>query len=110
MNNNEFVRVAAYETESAAILAKAVLEDNQITVTMSGLEPSALGLSLDGEDSIEVYVQQSNLEKAKKLLAELEEVEEETTPAWKCSCGEEVDEGFFVCWSCGEEYQADRRI
>jgi hypothetical protein len=109
MNQNEFVRAAVYETESAAILAKAVLEDNQITVTMSGLEPSALGLSLDGEDSIEVFVRQSDFEKAQKLLSELEEVEEEITPAWNCDCGEEVDEGFFVCWSCGEEYQADKK-
>ena len=41
-----------------------------------------------------------------KMLEDVEEEEQEEVPAWVCDCGEEVDEGFFVCWACGAEYQS----
>ena len=106
MSENDFVRLTAYESETEATLAKAVLEENGIQATLSGLEPSALGLSLDGDDLIEIYVASSDVSQAKTLLENLAGLDQEhVVPAWTCACGEEVDEGFFVCWSCGAEYK-----
>lgn len=104
MTENSFVRLAVYDSESEAILAKAVLEENSIHTTVSGLEPTTLGIALDGEDSIQLFVLEEDLERAKVLIQNIAG-EEDPIPPWTCQCGEEVDEGFFVCWSCGKEYQ-----
>jgi hypothetical protein len=108
MSEGNFVRLAVYDSESDAILAKAILEDNKIHATVSGLEPSALGIALDGDDAIEVFILADDLERAQALIENLADTNEEgdPIPAWTCQCGEDVDEGFFVCWSCGAEYKA----
>jgi len=66
-------------------------------------EGGAFDLGIGELPAIGLIVTRSNFEKAKALLAELQEAQNETCPAWTCSCGEEVDEGFFACWSCGNE-------
>lgn len=105
-DDSNFVKLVVYDSESQAILAKAVLEENDIHVNVSGLEPNALGIALDGEDAIELFVLEADLERARGLVADLEIQEEgDPIPAWTCKCGEDVDEGFFVCWNCGTEYQ-----
>jgi hypothetical protein len=104
MSDSEFVRVAVLDSETEMLNVKTVLEDNKIETRVSGLEPSALGISLDGADAIELFVRKVDYETARELIDTLEEEEEEVIPAWTCECGEEVDEGFFVCWSCGKEY------
>ena len=107
MSDNEFVRVAFFDSETEATLAKAILDEHNIHSTLSGLEPSALELSLDGDDTIELFVLQEDFEAAKKWLADIAAADEEESnvPAWTCACGEEVDEGFWVCWNCGSEYK-----
>jgi len=107
-DEGDLVRLAVFDRESDAILAKAVLEENQIHATVSGIEPSALGISLDGEDAIELFVLADDLERAQAIIETLADASEaeEPVPAWTCQCGEDVDEGFFVCWSCGSEYQS----
>jgi hypothetical protein len=105
MSENEYVRLAEYDSETEATLAQAVLEENGIHATIAGLEPSALGLSLDGE-LIEIFVASSDVSQAQSLLENLAGADQEDDiPAWTCACGETVDEGFFVCWSCGAEYK-----
>ena len=107
MNDEAIVRLAEFETETSATLALAVLEDAGIKAMLSGLEPSALGRGLGGDEVLEIFVPQGDLAKAQQLLGEIEAAdEEEEIPAWTCPCGEEVDAGFFVCWSCGAEYRA----
>ena len=68
---------------------------------------SALGEALDGADVIEVFVPTAHLEKARHLMDRLLAEAEDPIPAWTCECGEEVDAGFFVCWSCQAEYGGD---
>lgn len=105
MSENNFVRIAFFSSETEATLAKAILDEHQIHCTLSGLEPSPLGLALDGEDAIELFVLESDVETARNLIAEISAAnDEEAVPAWTCACGEEVDEGFWVCWSCGAEH------
>ncbi len=105
MSEYEFVRLANFQSETDATLAKAMLEEHSIQSTIAGMEPSALGFSLEGEGAIELFVMSQDVEKARKLIADIAAAEqEEITPAWSCACGEDVDEGFWVCWNCGAEY------
>ncbi len=43
---------------------------------------------------------------AKQIIAAHEFPQDEVVniPAWKCSCGEEVPEGYDSCWSCGKDH------
>lgn len=107
MNTEEdLVRVAEFEDQSEARFAVAALQAAGIDAKLHGDEVSALGLSLEGPDLIEIIVTRGDYEKSKKILEELEEAEPDVIPAWTCKCGEEVDEGFGICWSCQTEYKA----
>ena len=90
------------------VIIQAALQDNGIEAKLSGNEASALGFALDGPDAIEIIVKASDFDKAKSIIEELDASEPEDIPAWTCVCGEEVDAGFGICWSCGAEYPAAR--
>lgn len=106
MEESEIVRLTIVETEVDANYIKNALGEQGIQVMMSGSEASAFGVSLDGADDVELFVKAEDLEKGKALVEELlNDEDEELVPAWTCQCGEEVDEGFGICWSCGAEYQ-----
>lgn len=109
MSEKDVILIAYFESESEATLAKALLEENQIRVVLTGLEPSALGFSLEGDDGIGCYVGADDVERARQLLSDLMAADEEDEtveiPAWICpQCQEEVDEGFAVCWNCNAEF------
>ncbi len=103
--SDQFVRAGLFESEVEALHAKAVLEDNGISATIPPPDSAIFGASLDGPEEIELIVAATDLEKAQALIAEIEAAEEIEVPMWNCQCGEEVDEGFAVCWSCGAEYE-----
>jgi len=112
ISENDVFLVAYFESESNATLAKALLEESGIRVVLTGLEPSALGISLEGAEGIGCYVPTKDVEQAKQILSELqtaeEEVEEMEIPAWIChQCGEEVDAGFAACWNCNADFPMD---
>ena len=65
---------------------------------------SAFGAALDGPDEIELFVYEEDLEKSKALVINAFEDDGDQIPSWTCKCGEDVDEGFAVCWSCGADY------
>lgn len=98
-------RLMELESDVEANFIKGLLADHDIQAIVTGLDGSALGAALDGPDVIEVFVKSADLEKAQELVDALEEEENEAVPAWTCECGEEVDEGFYICWSCGAEYK-----
>ena len=81
------------------------MAEKGIDAKLHGEEHSALGLDLDGPEAIEVIVKRKDYDAAKAILDELKSTEADPIPAWKCECGEEVDEGFAVCWSCQAEYK-----
>ena len=105
MSENNLVRVATFESEGEAQMAQTVLQDNNINSSLNGGDTSAFGLNIDGPDGLEVIVQQVDHDRAKQLLDEMEAQEFEEIPAWNCKCGEGVDEGFGMCWSCGAAYE-----
>lgn len=114
MSENDVLLVGYFELESDAMLAKALLEENQIRTILTGLQPSALGISLEGEEGIGCYVPSQDVQRAREILAALktddDEVEPLDIPAWIChQCGEEVDEGFAACWNCNADLPMDPR-
>lgn len=104
MSETEFVRAGLFESEMAALHAKAVLEDNNIRATIPPPDSGAFGVSLEGEEEIELIVERKDLAAAQALIAEIETPDADPVPEWTCKCGEQVDEGFAVCWSCNAEY------
>ncbi len=106
--SEDLVKVEIYDSEFQAEHAKTVLEDKGIKAFVEEPDAGTFGFGLDVVDEFAIIVHRDNFESAKAILDELEEIEEgEPIPAWTCKCGEEVDEGFGVCWSCGAEYAGD---
>jgi hypothetical protein len=103
-DDDYLVAVGEFANEITAQAAIALLSENNITAQMDD-EGGTFDLGIGELSAIRLVVTHSNLEKAKALLADLHVAQEETCPAWTCGCGEEVDEGFFACWSCGNEYK-----
>ena len=106
MNVEDLLRVAEFDDSTQARYAVAALTENGIEAKLHGEEASALGMDLDGPDAIEIIVKRKDYEAAKAILEELSSIDSDPIPAWTCECGEEVDEGFAVCWSCQAEYKA----
>jgi hypothetical protein len=107
MEDIQLEKLCETESKDQATLLKAVLEQEGIRTLLEGMGGSALGDAIDGADVVDVLVPAAHLEKARKILDEILAAGEDTIPAWSCECGEEVDEGFFVCWSCQAEYKPD---
>jgi len=106
MQDDDLVAVGEFDNEITAQAAISLLADNDVVAQMDD-QGGAFDLGIGELSAIRLIVTRSNFEKAQTLLAELQVAQEETCPAWTCSCGEEVDEGFFACWSCGNEYTPD---
>lgn len=105
---SDIISVGIYLSESQAYHAKAALKEAGIAAHIADSDEGAFGFSLDASEQINLVVNRDDYESAKRILEELEEIEEgEPAPAWTCACGEEVDEGFAVCWSCNAEYPGD---
>ena len=102
----DLVRLLVCETEIEAQVAKGFLEEQKIKVMIRGLDAggSVFGGAVD-DPEIELFVSPSDYDKAHQLMEELMAQEPEDIPAWVCKCGEDVDEGFAVCWNCEADYQ-----
>jgi len=105
MQDDDLVAAGEFNNDIEAQEAINMLAENDIVAQIND-EGGSFDLGIGELAGIEIIVTQSNLEKAKALLAELSEAQSESCPAWTCKCGEDVDEGFFACWSCGNEYEA----
>lgn len=104
MEQEELIKIAEAGTETDALQLKAALEAVGVRAMISGLEASALGASLEGMDVIEIFVKPSQIDLASDVLDQLEAESEDEIPEWTCVCGEQVDAGFAICWSCGADY------
>ena len=105
MDEIQLEKVCETESKEQALLFKAVLEQEGMKVTLKGMESSALGDAIDGADVVELFVIVTDGERAKRMIDEILAEDGDPIPAWTCECGESVDEGFFVCWSCQAEYK-----
>lgn len=100
----DLVTVAIYPNEQEASIAEATLAEEGInafllgdhTATMLSYVGSALG-------GVQLQVATGDAERARHLLQEDSDNDEPLpTRPWTCAgCGETVDAGFAVCWSCG---------
>jgi len=88
MQDDDLVAAGEFNNDIEAQEAINMLAENDIVAQIND-EGGSFDLGIGELAGIEIIVTQSNLEKAKALLAELS-----------------VDEGFFACWSCGNEYEA----
>ena len=107
--DKNLVRLAAFEFEHEAVMLKNALNDHGIPAWVSGgdgVNTFGAGLTAAGLVGVDVNIRQIDLEAAKVIMQELEALEDEDIPAWTCQCGEQVDEGFAICWSCGNEHTA----
>ena len=102
----ELTRLAVCETEIQAQIARDFLTENGVQVMVKGLDTGGSVFGGAVEDTeIEFFVSADDLENAKELLESFLEEEGDPVPEWTCKCGEDVDEGFEICWSCGAVYE-----
>lgn len=106
--DKNLVRLATFEYEYEAMLLKNALNDNGIPAWVTGgdgVNTFGAGLTAAGLVGVDVRIRQIDLGDAQATMKALEkETDSVHVPSWTCSCGEDVDEGFAVCWSCGSDY------
>lgn len=100
----DLVTVGTYPNEQEASIAKATLAEEGINAFLLGDHSATMlwyvGSALGG---VRLQVATGDAERARHLLQD-DGDNDEPPPArpWTCAeCGEKVDAGFAVCWSCG---------
>lgn len=77
----------------------AHIAGDNVDTAFGGVLPGA-----SGDEEYRVLVKAGDFDAARKALPDVSSGTEEAIPAWICACGETVDEGFAVCWSCGADW------
>ena len=107
-DDNSVVRFAAFEMEYEALLLRTALEENGIEAWVTGgdgVNMFGAGLTTSGLVGVDVRIRKKDLAAARELKARIKkELHALPTPSWTCKCGESVDEGFAICWSCGADF------
>src|SRR5436190_7116378 len=99
-----------FENPFQADTARIALEEHGIKAFVENSESTRamhyIGTALGG---VKVLVPASELSRAKELLESMKnEAGVEFSTPWICGkCGEDVEAGFEICWSCGAERTAD---
>lgn len=100
------VTLATYPTAHDAELHKVRLEQAGVKAYVDGgatADALSIGSFLGG---VKLLVAETDVAKARGALS-LDD-KESATPAWTCSeCGNEVEAGYEVCWSCGHTIDGD---
>ncbi|MCA8996956.1 MAG: hypothetical protein KDA80_08220 [Planctomycetaceae bacterium] len=104
-HEEKLVVLATFPHDSEAYCLVAELENRGIRACVANEKSTAvLGSSPYGGLSsfwIEVLVLESDALEALAIKHRLfPEGQRGTTPEWVCECGETVDAGFEICWSC----------
>ena len=106
--DDDLVLLARFDSPPEAHSVRLLLEAHSIDATVQNEESNAtLGGSIFGQIGlfrIELFVRRSDHAEAKIIMEEVPAAAEVLIPEWKCDCGETVDAGFSVCWSCGEPH------
>lgn len=97
MSKEKFAKLAKFDSAIPAHSMRILLEANGIEAQVQG----DFVAEIAGTDSILVIVREADLEIAKRVIVEVPAASEVLVPEWTCDCGETVDKGFQVCWSCG---------
>ena len=111
-DGDKLVILATFENSVEAHLLCGELNEQEIEAQVGNETSSTIfGAGIAGSSnafSIKVLVMKRDLEKALEIKAEFfarKSDDPMEIPEWNCKCGEVVDEGFAVCWSCEAEYQ-----
>ena len=109
--DDDLVCLKSFDQAISAHSLRVLLEASGIEAVVSGEETNAmfitLGMGDNGSVGAQVLVKRAFLEDAQKVMFEVPAASEILIPAWNCDCGEDVDEGFAVYWSCGAEVPTD---
>lgn len=109
--DDDLVKLATFQQSILAHSLRILLEANGIMAAVTGEESTAtfgaFGLAEASLVGIQVMVKRSDFEEATIIMNEVPAASDAIIPAWTCQCGEDVDEGFSVCWSCGMECPED---
>lgn len=109
-DDDKLIVLATFSNSSEAQLLRVALENDGIRASVANEQSaSLLGASMFGPTSafwVEVLVFNSDSEEALAIKHRIfPEGETETVPEWTCPCGETVDAGFEICWSCSSPYK-----
>lgn len=108
--DDDLVKLAVFSEPCAAHSLRILLEAHGIATSVTGEESNALGgtaLFESGLVAVQVHVRRQDFDEAKLIMEEVPAASETLIPEWICQCGEQVDRGFSVCWSCGNQYDDD---
>ena len=105
----ESTRKKVYSTE---ILANAwnirnVLEQHDIAAVVKNENLFSVSGEVPFLECLpEVWVKPLYFERAKQIIAEIENVAEEQGPDWLCAaCGEPNPSNYSICWSCESSHE-----
>ncbi len=102
----ELKTLAKFGNEQQAHLLRGELNNQGIPAVVAGDNPWGItGGNARMLRAFHVSVRKIDYDRARQVMEELQAASErEKSPAWRCQCGAQVDEGFLVCWSCGQEW------
>ena len=112
--SGKLVVLSTFDNSVDAHGLKNELESHGIQASVNNETTTAtFGATMAGASSafwIEVLVMESDSDRGLEIKNRWnsDSVDEnvERIAEWTCGCGETVDEGFAVCWSCGSEMEA----
>lgn len=106
MQNGELVVLARCSSVTEAIFLRDELLHNGIQAHVANDKPvTGVGSAWFGKPRVDVLVFVADVERALEVKDQLLSSDtEETIPEWICSCGETVDAGFEICWSCASPH------
>lgn len=106
--DDDLVCVGYFSHSTDAHSLRILLEAHGIQAIVTNEESTyTLGVSIIGPQGpvgIEVHVKRKDYQDAMLIKDEVPAASEQLIPAWTCSCGANVDEGFSLCWSCGADW------
>lgn len=112
LTNEKLFVLATFDNHIDARLLQNELATHGIpSRTANETSAPVLGLTIAGQSSafwIEVLVLESMAEKSLKIKGDwLDNKNDQklVIPEWVCGCGETVDAGFAICWSCNADYK-----
>ncbi len=105
------VRFLAYRTAGEARLQEGLLTGSGLSVEVRGETLAPLSGEIPSTETwVELWLPEEEVERAKELLAELEDDGEKAQREVECPrCHEENPGNFELCWSCGVDLPTSPR-
>jgi|GEM_PF-575695 len=110
-NRDKLVVLATFDNSIEAHMLKNLLAEREIPSSIANEISASSIIGLGGPISavwVEVLIRKVDSDDALVVKQEFLDKKNDASPIpeWNCECGEVVDAGFAVCWSCQAEYKA----